>query len=463
MKRLSLLLAALMASAAIAQTTVPVVIPPQTLTVTIPPQTLQITVPQQSVTITIPTTSTPPVGCTSPQPDNITQTVVCPAGTTGNWTQTQTYSAAAYPTCWTAGAFAPSGPPAGSCPPVVITPPPVNPTTFLMTNQGQNSASFAWPAVAGATYNLYRNGFKLVGGLTGTTYTDTTATNITTPGYGPEPFVAATIYKYSLTSVINGVESAPVGPTMWVYHQGIDNWTMTQNNYNGSTVNFSVTDTSGAPQAGSPTDVMITVIGGPNWFQPYSGAPFLTAPVPFWAMELGSFNTMTIDLKPTRAGQTWTLNLISRITAGDNYNSAVVTLGDGVNYGPASQVGKWATYKIPFSALQVGVGAYTGSISGNTLTVTALGSGINVQGSSYLSGGTIVQGSEAGKTTTTYLNSTSGNPAQGGPGTYTVTPSQTIASTKISAQRTNMYKFSLQDPSGTAGNVYYVDNIGFTP
>jgi hypothetical protein len=29
-------------------------------------------------------------------------------------------------------------------------------------------------------------------------------------------------------------------------------------------------------------------------------------------------------------------------------------------------------------------------------------------------------------------------------------------------QRTNMYKFTLTDMTGRAGNVYYIDNIGFT-
>ena len=47
----------------------------------------------------------------------------CAAPQVGSWTQTRTYSAAAYPTCWTAGAWSPATAPAGTC--VAIPPPPV--------------------------------------------------------------------------------------------------------------------------------------------------------------------------------------------------------------------------------------------------------------------------------------------------------------------------------------------------
>jgi hypothetical protein len=183
-------------------------------------------------------------------------------------------------------------------------------------------------------------------------------------------------------------------------------------------------------------------------------------------MQVGMFNYMTIDLKPTVSGQIWILNIISRVSPGDNFNSAQVRLGDGVNFGPASVAGQWATYRIPFlpasgyadgTSLQMGFGTFTGSISGTTLTVSSMSSGLNIQGSSYLSGGDIIQGTSS--TTATYIADTSGT--SGGPGTYTVAPSQSVGSTVITAQRTNMYKFSLIEPDQD-GNTYYVDNIGFT-
>lgn len=67
--------------------------------------------------------------CTAPQPA-ASQTVACPSGTTGSWTQTRSVTQAAYPVCWTTGAYAPTSAPAGACTPIV-TPPPPPPTTGL--------------------------------------------------------------------------------------------------------------------------------------------------------------------------------------------------------------------------------------------------------------------------------------------------------------------------------------------
>jgi hypothetical protein len=84
------------------------------------------------------TTLAPPATnvCTTPQPAAETQTVACPAGTTGSWTQTRTYSAAAFPACWTASAWTPTSAPAGSC--VAIPPPPVAVVAPVVA--GQNMA-----------------------------------------------------------------------------------------------------------------------------------------------------------------------------------------------------------------------------------------------------------------------------------------------------------------------------------
>ena len=53
--------------------------------------------------------------CTVPRPANKTQSVACPVGTVGSWTQTATYVAATYPLCWTQGPWLPAAAPAGSC------------------------------------------------------------------------------------------------------------------------------------------------------------------------------------------------------------------------------------------------------------------------------------------------------------------------------------------------------------
>lgn len=274
---------------------------------------------------------------------------------------------------------------------------PSAPTDLLLTHQGANDAVLTWTAaVAGSNpvsyYRIYRNGVAY-DKASSTTYTDSKATNITTPGYGPQPYVPASIYSYAVSAVDAQGQESPQQKqcTAWVYHGGVDYWTLSVNSYNGG-VTCSTRDTAGSPQNGAPYDIAVTVTNRSNWWQPFSGQPFLHNMTPTtWAMELGAFNYMTIDLAPTVAGQTWQLNVISRVSSGDNFNSGSVILGGAdQRFGPQAQAGKWATYKVPFlnasgfangSSVQVGFGKYYGSISGTSLTVTGMVSGMNVQGS----------------------------------------------------------------------------------
>lgn len=53
--------------------------------------------------------------CTTPRPANETRAQSCASGTTGSWQQTRSYTSAAYPTCWSASAWAPAQAPAGAC------------------------------------------------------------------------------------------------------------------------------------------------------------------------------------------------------------------------------------------------------------------------------------------------------------------------------------------------------------
>ncbi len=72
------------------------------------------------------------------QPTADTQTVTCPAGTTGTWTQVRNYTTAPAPTCWIAGAWTPASAPAGACP--AAPPPPPPPTgALLMSPTGADS------------------------------------------------------------------------------------------------------------------------------------------------------------------------------------------------------------------------------------------------------------------------------------------------------------------------------------
>jgi hypothetical protein len=186
------------------------------------------------------------------------------------------------------------------------------------------------------------------------------------------------------------------------------------------------------------------VTGSWGGFQPYAGDK-----VPQWDLEAGSFGYISMDLKPTKSGQTWDLSAISRLPPGDVYPWSFVSI---TNYGPAPQVGKWATYKIPLSALSIGKTRFTGSISGTTLTVSSVSGGVGVDAGGFISGEGVAPG--------TYIL---GFKAKGGgAGTYTIYPWQNVASTSMTEQRTSVYKIDISDRTGASNNYYYIDNLKFT-
>jgi hypothetical protein len=317
---------------------------------------------------------------------------------------------------------------------------PSAPTGLLMTGQGRNSISLAWnPATPGsnpiAHYNIYRNGAAYAVS-TADSYDDASALNATNGTYTS----AATIYSYAVSAVdTQGNEGPKATQTAFdVYYGGVFNW---GGDYSYS-AHANYQDTSGVPESGAD-DIAVTVTGPYGGFQPYAGNT-----VPQWDLEAGSFGYLTMDLKPTMGGQDWRLSAISRLPPGDVYPWASVDL---LNYGPAPMPGIWATYKVPLSALSIGSTQFQGSISGTTLTVTSVDSGVGVDAGGFISGSGVTPG--------TYIV---GYGALGGAGTYTVYPSQNVASTAMTEQRTAIYKVDISDQTGASSNLFYVDNLRFT-
>lgn len=83
----------------------------------------------------------PPPVCTNQIPAPESRTQACPAGTTGNpWTQTSSYTRGEPPGCTiTQGPWLPSAPPAGACTPIVEPPPPTGGPTLHFAPDGANS------------------------------------------------------------------------------------------------------------------------------------------------------------------------------------------------------------------------------------------------------------------------------------------------------------------------------------
>jgi hypothetical protein len=317
------------------------------------------------------------------------------------------------------------------------------PGSLVMTAQTVNGISLSWSAAAETKYpvshyKIYRNGAAYAT-TTATSYTDAKATNATVPGFN----APATVYAYTVSAVDTQGSEGPQQTLMtyWAYHNGAYAW---PGDYSDVTLNYK--STAGVPEDGA-YDISVTAKTSFGYAQPYSGPPA----APEWAADIGAFKYMILDLKPTVAHQTWRLNIISRLPEGDVYNQKPVILPGA--YGPAAVVGQWGHYKVPLNPdLATGKGTFVGSISGSTLTVTSVNAGMSVQTTSWLTGPGIAPN-------TYILAFESGS---GGVGTYTVVPSQTVAKSTINIQRTNMYKFSLQDELNVSSNLYYIDNLGFT-
>jgi hypothetical protein len=336
-------------------------------------------------------------------------------------------------------------------------PNPSAPTSLVMTGQSTNSISLSWNAATPgsapiAHYKIYRNGAAYAT-ATSTTYTDTNATNANSPLQPgtPQPTltIANTIYTYAVSAVDTSGNEGPqqANATFWVYYNGIFDW-LGDFSYPSGSININYADTTGAPESG-PFDIDVSFTLAHSGFQPYAGKT-TTA----WDMEGGSFGYISMDLKPTFAGQDWELFIISRLPPGDVFPSSNVLLS---SYGPAPVVGKWATYKIPLSVLSIGSTHFTGSISGTTLTVSSVSSGVGLDAGGYLTGPGVPAG--------TYI--TAFSQSGGGAGTYTIagpgiSGSTSVASTSMVEQRTGIYKFGLVDRNSILNNHFYIDNVKFS-
>jgi hypothetical protein len=175
MKRHVFLLGALAALACLSATA-------QTTTTSVPLTPLQVTVTPTTVTITggaapvtIPVPQVTPTCPALPAPT--TATIACPAGETGSWKQTTTYSSAPYPTCAVA-TLSPTAPPAGACT-----------TTPSNVSWVYHAGKFLW--LGDMNWNATSNYSDTAGGPTAGPYDIATTVN---NGGGWQPAITGTNY-----------------------------------------------------------------------------------------------------------------------------------------------------------------------------------------------------------------------------------------------------------------------------
>jgi hypothetical protein len=283
----------------------------------------------------------------------------------------------------------------------------------------------------------------LYANTTAVSYADTAATNSNSPTWVKN----ATVYSYNVAAVDNKGNIGPQAAQMSVYsyRNGVSNWSNADLSYGGAASNENYSSILGSPQGG-PFD--ISVIFASGGLQPAADAP----QAPTWDLEVGAFNYFVIDINPGLIISKYVeIGLVSRLPPGD-----VFPWADGLNifdYGPAPVANKWATYKIPFKAFNMGLGSFTGSISGTKLTVTAVSSG-GVDAGGFVTG----PGVPAGTYITGFGQRASiGTFTVAGPG---ISSSTSVPSTQMTYQRTSLYKFFIQPQTNPV--TMYFNNMGFT-
>jgi hypothetical protein len=312
-----------------------------------------------------------------------------------------------------------------------------------LTNYQKISWSAASPGANPiASYNIYRNGV-LYANTRALTYADRAATNSNSPTWVKN----ATVYSYNVAAVDTKGNVGPQAAQMsaYGYQNGLSNWSNADLSYDGVVGHENYSSTAGNPQGGRFDISVVFASGG---LQPVADAP----QAPTWDLEIGAFNYFVIDINP---GQTISkyiqIGLVSRLPPGD-----VFPWTDGLNifdYGPAPVANTWATYKIPLTAFNMGFGSFTGSISGTTLTVTAVSSG-GVDAGGFVTGPGVPAG--------TYIT---GFGQHASIGTFTVagpaiSASTSVPSTQMTYQRTSLYKFFIQPQTNPV--TMYFNNMGFT-
>jgi hypothetical protein len=312
-----------------------------------------------------------------------------------------------------------------------------------LTNYQQISWNAATPGANPiASYNIYRNGV-LYANTAALTYIDKAATNSNSPTW----VTPATVYSYNVAAVDSKGNVGPQAAQMsaYSYRNGASNWSNADLSYDGVVGNENYSSIAGNPQGG-PFDISVLFPNG--GFQPAADAP----QAPLWDLEVGAFNHFVIDVNPGAViSQYVQIGIVSRLPPGDVYSwASALNIFD---YGPAPIANTWATYKVPLKAFNMGVGSFTGSISGTKLTVTAVSSG-GVDAGGFVTG----PGVPAGTYITAYGQRASiGTFTVAGPG---ISAATSVPAAQMTFQRTSLYKFFIQPETNPV--TLYLNNMGFT-
>jgi hypothetical protein len=315
----------------------------------------------------------------------------------------------------------------------------------------------------------------------GWSYNDTQSTNCTYPGFN----APGVVYSYAVSAVDSqGNEGPKAYPSAYQFY-GYSNTFFGNFDYDGTQT---WNDTNGAPLNG-PYDTyaefstngggLLMTFGGFAPYPPYGNGTTPGCLCPSSRLEVGAFNYLVFDIKPTdNTFQTSQLQYYGVTRAygnsggGDSGHWSTVDVRQYCT--PPLAVGQWSHCKVPFSALTYGFSYGSGSFAATsqyngTLTITNFTSlpCAGPDGSAYVSG--------PGIPPNTYINMSNYNsntspPSGSGPWVYEVMSPNIVGNETGSGaytfQNTSIYKHGFQwsPPGSHSSNLgnWYMNNIGFS-
>lgn len=352
-------------------------------------------------------------------------------------------------------------------------------------------------------------------GASVTSYTDTAATNIYNSDNigegGTNPGGQTTIYRYRVLACADAAGlvrgPAPSQTTMWMYKGASAAWSaavayrvgdvitsggtqyfcwiantnsappngnwiaLTGGNYCSGLGDlsfggvFTYNDTGGSPVGGGTCILCTNTAGAGNvcGLQMPTGTPVCWN----YGAEIGWANYFAFDFLPTTNSQQMDFAIFSRAPDPPGDVASRTNLSNFTNsglYGPVPQVGVWATYVIPLSALflttpLVGITTLTGSVTAGVLNASSVPAG-GIDPACWIAapGSNTTPGASAG------VWVSQNNPPQTGAGNYGVTMGPqggvvpNFGSQALTNKRTNFYKTALKN---TTGHSWRVNNIRF--
>jgi hypothetical protein len=145
------------------------------------------------------------------------------------------------------------------------------------------------------------------------------------------------------------VVTTPAGATSWVYHAGAFMWA---GDWSGTTAVLNYADTTGLPGS---RDLSFKSTAPWSYWLPYPPVATTGAAAGHPSFDTTPYSKLTLSVKPTVAGQKWSLGAYTYTIVNGVFTGDIPTVGSVSDLSgyctPAPAVGVWSVCTVPLSAI----------------------------------------------------------------------------------------------------------------